>query len=968
MGLAFGNAKIPFCPIIVQRILGLRRVIIVAIYFWMKDNIVGHAVICRRMTTPMTLRILLLTTVFFPLFAASQSVNVRANWPQFEDKYGSTLVDWNEDLHTPHRAFGFEAEIVIPAENGEVVADACLSFIEENQIIFGIDIEALGLTSVNKVRDIWYVEFHQRCSEKKVWNTEVIFRVGSGGKIMALGFDYFHELQAQQVRGEAAPVEEVGIYPHWIAGELVFDWAEELVTATEDRLSVQYVSRFDSAVLGHFEKHCDATIEGSVKAQILPVLATDPLELAAVPNLLLTLDGVATYSDAEGNYNLAGEEGSSVLHAELKGKYVSVIHFTNEDAALDMVVNDGDVVEVVWDDQNSDLSERNVYFHTDYAHSYIKQVDPDFTALDYPLVCYVEDNLAFCNAYWNGTNIHYNPQGTGCAINSAHSASTIYHEYGHAINDHIYQQAGAPFGLLSSTLHEALADITSCLMLDEPQFALGWFGPGTFTRNLDNVNHFPESLVGQQHTDGLILGGSFWDLRELTSPEIAYELAHFAKYGTPDDADLGTAFAEYYLETLIADDDNGDLADGTPHFDEINMAFCLHGIGVNLYLNDQVVHVPLSNQLNMDEAVSIETSLSVPDVFLTYLGEANVHFTTDNFQNTSTVSMDLVDGVYITLIPSQPSGTVVKYYFSFEEALCNASFVSPSDEFEVTNHSFWVGDYVSYFKHDFETDQGWIEGLAGDNATAGLWERANPDLVVDGAGVVVQPGADHSPVGTDCYVTGAPIGNIWYAQDVDGGQTTITSPVFSAVEGEETIFQFYNWFTHGTAAVAALNGSWTVLITNNGTNWVVVEQTGASTGLAWKHGLYKIENILEPTENMQIRVVVDDPNPGSIVEALFDDFEVLHFGLPSAVADYTNAGISVFPNPTNDDVQVHLNSNFSGRVTIQIFDMAGQLALVKTETGSGGRLSLDVGSLATGKYELSVWTNTLAHRCSLVVE
>ena len=76
---------------------------------------------------------------------------------------------------------------------------------------------------------------------------------------------------------------------------------------------------------------------------------------------------------------------------------------------------------------------------------------------------------------------------------------------------------------------------------------------------------------------------------------VAEDLVHTAKHGIPDDPNPGEAFSEFFIEVLVADDDNGNLSDLTPHFYPIVFAFNNHGIGTGYMI--QIVHTPSEDQL-----------------------------------------------------------------------------------------------------------------------------------------------------------------------------------------------------------------------------------------------------------------------------------------------------------------------------------------------------------------------------------
>jgi hypothetical protein len=707
------------------------------------------------------------------------------------------------------------------------------------------------------------------------------------------------------------------IVPKYKKGETTFKLVKIYqVTNATDINDIVLIDQFSSDIIETISKtnHADT---GHVEAYILPVVSTDTPELRSLDNLKLTIGATSVLSDSTGNFVYTIEGSSANLSTQLKGSFANVINYNATDALISKSIMPNDTVKLVWSDSNSSMSERNVFYHINEIHKHNKEVDKDFTGLDFPLQCIVNDNSATCNAFWNGTNLHFNTQGAGCTMNSAHGTSVIYHEYGHAINDKLYNQLGMPFGLKSHTLHEAFSDIYACLLLNDSRFALGWTGPGTFTRNLDNNNVYPTSLIGNQHYDGLILGGAFWDLGLLTSPSLAYELAHFAKYGTPDDADLGVAFSEVFLETLIADDNDGNLLNGTPNSVAIDNAFCQHGIGSNLFAIQHIDHIPQANTVDTENDYHIEISLSQPTFMEQALSDVKLIYTTNNFNSTTSVPFEAINSSsFEAYIPNQDAGSLIKYYFSIPDGNCGNQLLHPSWDYLSENYSFYVGDYTLIFDDDFDVHKGWQYGNSSDNATSGFWERGNPQQTISDNAFEVQPEDDYTQNGTNCLVTGKYHGNFWYSNDVDGGKTTVTSPVFSDLDSS-AIISFYKWFVHGAGFVFPANGKWITEITNNGTNWVEIENTGYGDHRYWINSKYKISDFVSATDQIQIRFVASDAGAGSIVEALVDNFSILILKNALDVHENVqNLKIKVYPNPSGDWVRLSIDSPEEVSLTI----------------------------------------------------
>src|SRR5206468_4790193 len=226
------------------------------------------------------------------------------------------------------------------------------------------------------------------------------------------------------------------------------------------------------------------------------------------------------------------------------------------------------------------------------AHDYAKFLEPGFTGLDYVMPVAVNINQT-CNAYWDGNGVNFYAAGGGCP-NTATMPDVVFHEYGHGINDKLYIQYGSPSGMNNGALHEGLADVNAAMLQNSPDAGKGFFGPGTILRSLSNTKRWPQDASADPHATGLIIGGACWDMRLKVGLATAQHLVHFAKHGLPDDTDDGVAMSEFFVETLVADDDDADLSNGTPHSSSIAMAFNAHGIGTGCYID--INHVPVADQ------------------------------------------------------------------------------------------------------------------------------------------------------------------------------------------------------------------------------------------------------------------------------------------------------------------------------------------------------------------------------------
>ncbi|MFZ4573638.1 MAG: M14 family zinc carboxypeptidase [Phycisphaerales bacterium] len=193
-----------------------------------------------------------------------------------------------------------------------------------------------------------------------------------------------------------------------------------------------------------------------------------------------------------------------------------------------------------------------------------------------------------------------------------------------------------------------------------------------------------------------------------------------------------------------------------------------------------------------------------------------------------------------------------------------------------------LGSLTPFFD-DMETDRGWSVGATDDDATAGFWQRADP------VGTIAQPDNDTTPTGVRCWVTGAADAN-----DIDGGRTTLTSPVIDARPPRgfrvwNTRVQCQLWFSTNTGPNPNADAMLFELSFNAGANWTQAAVVTQSVGNWWTFGV-RVEDFQAPTDRMRFRFRPRDASGDSTVEAAVDDFSIVLDGCRTG--DFTgDAGI-----------------------------------------------------------------------------
>jgi len=186
--------------------------------------------------------------------------------------------------------------------------------------------------------------------------------------------------------------------------------------------------------------------------------------------------------------------------------------------------------------------------------------------------------------------------------------------------------------------------------------------------------------------------------------------------------------------------------------------------------------------------------------------------------------------------------------------------------------SMEIAEIQTVWSDDLETDRGWTGGQPGDTATTGQWERADPEQT--GA----QPGDDHTPApGTLCWVTGPAAGTGVGTFDIDGGATTLVSPVIDMAGQTGAELSYWRWYSN-TAGAAPNADVFVVQISNNGgSTWQALETVGpagAGTSGGWIRAAFNVDGVITPTASMRVRFIAEDAGAGSVVEAALDDIVI----------------------------------------------------------------------------------------------
>lgn len=192
-------------------------------------------------------------------------------------------------------------------------------------------------------------------------------------------------------------------------------------------------------------------------------------------------------------------------------------------------------------------------------------------------------------------------------------------------------------------------------------------------------------------------------------------------------------------------------------------------------------------------------------------------------------------------------------------------------------HNFLNFSLKKGFQDDFEYEQGWIIGDPGDSASTGIWERVDPKGTFNGA-TPVQPENDNTAnPNTKCYVTGQASfsGEARGVNDLDGGRTTLSTPVFDLTSYFDPKLIYYRWYSNNSGANPGTDTFSAEISNNGGASWTALESP-TLTQNSWVKKEFDITDFVGLSNQMKLRFIARDTGPGAIVEMAVDDFEIIN--------------------------------------------------------------------------------------------
>lgn len=287
--------------------------------------------------------------------------------------------------------------------------------------------------------------------------------------------------------------------------------------------------------------------------------------------------------------------------------------------------------------------------------------------------------------------------------------------------------------------------------------------------------------------------------------------------------------------------------------------------------------------------------------------------------------------------------TVYAGKWGYNIALINSKEINANGISKLVLKQGYRDDFIKDFQFDWTKSSTAIAGeWTLDKPIATFYNNAN-----------ATPGSDDSnDLSNECYLTGNLDGTPG-SSDVDNGYVLLTSPSMDFSKMKNPVIKFDRWFFNAGGSgnpPPAINDSLKVIINNGSISKIINIAQG--TGLnKWIKMSIPLNNIIPLTDNMTVSFRAADDDPGHLVKAAIDLFEVAEgtVGVYSIIDE--NIKINAMPNPSQNTFSVTYDMLEAGELLLS--NSQGQiLTKIKLSNNTG---NLNIGdNLDSGIYFLQI--------------
>lgn len=388
-----------------------------------------------------------------------------------------------------------------------------------------------------------------------------------------------------------------------------------------------------------------------------------------------------------------------------------------------------------------------------------------------------------CNAYYTGNTINFYQAGGGCS-NTAFS-TVVSHEWGHGLDD----RYGGITNTVADGVSEGWGDILGMFIVDSPLLGSGFQTAGVALRRGDNNFLYPYSTTSP-HGAGQVWMGFAWRLRERLR----------AAFGTPTAlaisndivissivADAGTRI-DAVREVFIADDDDGNLLNGTPNYTHLAGAATDKAIP---YPQIQVATITHTALVSTNQTLTPRVVQATVAPLSGTITQVRLHYNAGAGNLVRNMHADGSPNGYVAMLPGLATGNV-SYHIEAVHSTAAIVRLPAAGEFSYSVD----GSLASFFLANFDVGSaGWTSVQV---ATQNDWQVGDPAGKFGTSQGVAWADPQNAASGTNCY--GNDLGNTigtttWNGAYAANVENYLRSPIIDCTGKFGVRLRFKRWLT-----------------------------------------------------------------------------------------------------------------------------------------------------------------------------
>jgi len=373
---------------------------------------------------------------------------------------------------------------------------------------------------------------------------------------------------AKDYLGTAEPQTSTPTLEIWVdeakQGHLAWTFSVASASLTEPKARRYWVAALGEPLVLNWESEIYSTHQGVITGQLWSTTPFDGTANRPLPGLqvLRSISG-PTATGPDGRYGFDSGAGAANISADLDGANVDLQNQAGADISRTKNGTPANPVDLNFGSANdNERAQVSAFYWTEKAHELAGSI---LAPTDLPNLITRVNIANSCNAFWNGNSINFFQAGGACP-NTAYS-DVVFHEYGHGVDS----RKG---GILDGGYSEGFGDAMALLGTRQSCLGRDFFGDGTCLRPATDVILWPPAPGENVHAVGRRYAGFSWELIQQLAKtygengayDIASRLVLAAAAANP------TNIPDAVHLSFLADDIDGNLANGTPHFRELAAA------------------------------------------------------------------------------------------------------------------------------------------------------------------------------------------------------------------------------------------------------------------------------------------------------------------------------------------------------------------------------------------------------------